>query len=210
MKLTSQEEYGLRCILNLARRETSEGGAPEPGEEASPGEGAPERAPLTLGQIAEQEGLSTEYAGKLLGILGRAGLVESVRGRNGGYRLARPADRIRVSETLGALGGGVLYKQTDTCDRFSGDQSFCVHSNTCSIRSLWSGLQLLLDHVLSRTTLHDLVTTSERTMADWMRSRVEALTQLEVPEESPGAGPGSGTITVVGPRLQSGRPPESC
>jgi len=189
MKLTSQEEYGLRCILSLARQEVQR---PEVDLERS-------GASLTLSQIAEREGLSIEYAGKLMGILGRASLVESVRGRHGGYRLSRPADEVCVSEVVAAL-GGKLYQPSHTCDRFSGDHTFCVHSSACSIRSLWSGLQLLLDWVLSRTTLYDLVSTDERDMAEWMHAQFELLSQTEPVERVPVA-PGRGTVTWVGPSL---------
>ena len=69
MKISAQEEYGLRCLLQLARLEDGES--------------------LTLGQIAEREGISGANAGKLLWLLSKAGLVQSVRGNRGGYRLAR-------------------------------------------------------------------------------------------------------------------------
>jgi Rrf2 family protein len=202
MKLTSQEEYGLRCILSLARGQAQEAALVRMGAAG----GTTGSAPLTIGQIAELEGLSTEYAGKLMGILTRAGLVESVRGRNGGYRLARPARSVCVSEVLAAL-GDKLYRPTETCDRFSGDSTFCVHSNTCSIRSLWSGLQLLLDWVLSRTTLHDLVATNESNMAEWMRSQFEALTQLAAKTPAP-AGDGI-NVTLVAPGAGAVEPAES-
>jgi Rrf2 family protein len=185
LKLTSQEEYGLRCILSLARLEV---GAAKEGQTTS-----------TLAQIAESEGLSTEYAGKLMGILARAGLLESVRGRNGGYRLARPAAEICVSEALAAL-GEKLYRPSETCDRFSGEGSFCVHSNTCSIRSLWSGLQLLIDSVLSRTTLQDLVATHERNMGEWMRAQFETLAEIA---RKDGGQETTGRVTLVTPGPES-------
>jgi Rrf2 family protein len=147
MKLTSQEEYGLRLILSLARA-------------ALPAAGA--GGSLTVQDIARREGLSVPYAGKLIRFLGRAGLVESVRGRKGGYRLARPAESISVAEALAALGGKIY--EAGTCERYTGDRRFCVHTNDCSIRSLWSGIQLLIDGVLSRTTLRDLIQT-EKTMS---------------------------------------------
>lgn len=186
MKLTSLEEYGLRCILSLARQEVAAAEA----DSANP-------TTATIAQIAEREGLSTEYAGKLMGILARAGLVESVRGRNGGYRLARPAGEICVSEALAVL-GDKLYRPSETCDRFSGEASFCVHSNTCSIRSMWSGLQLLIDMVLSRTTLQDLVSTHERNMNEWMQAQFEALAKI-VSKEKPLAGSGAGHVTLITP-----------
>lgn len=189
MKLTSQEEYGLRCILSLARQEA-----------IAALEGTPGRASATIGQIAEREGLSTEYVGKLMGVLSRAGLVESVRGRNGGYRLARDPGAVCVSEALAAL-GGKLYRPAETCDRFSGDHSFCVHSTTCSIRSLWSGLQLMIDSVLSRTTLQDLVATNENNMGAWMRSQFEALARLVGQDAAfPSLGPGHVTLVTPGNR----------
>ncbi|HZL86631.1 MAG TPA: Rrf2 family transcriptional regulator [Candidatus Krumholzibacteria bacterium] len=181
MKLSAQEEYGLRCILSLARLEA------EPGVEG--------RVPATIGQVAEHEGLSTEYAAKLMGILTRAGLVESVRGRNGGYRLARTPDAICVAEVLAVL-GGKLYRPAETCDRFSGDHRFCVHSNTCSVRSLWSGLQRMIDFVLSRTTLQDLVATNESNMAEWMRAQFETLAELVTHEPSMSD---AGRVTLITP-----------
>jgi len=175
MKLTSQEEYGLRCILGLARLEA---------------QAAPDAGPsVTIAQISDSEGLSTEYVGKLMGILARSGLVESVRGRNGGYRLARPAAEISLSAALAAL-GDPLYV-SETCGRFPGDQNLCVHTGACSIRSLWGGLQQLLDHILKRTTLADLVHATEPNVAAWMRGHIDAVDglaplgpQVPVPPES--------------------------
>lgn len=164
MKLTSQEEYGLRCLLSLARLQS----------QVTPDAGA---ASVTIAQIAETEGLSAEYVGKLMGILTRAGLVESERGRNGGYRLARPAEGINLAEALAAL-GGPLYV-SETCDRFTGDHSFCVHTSGCSIRSLWGGLQFLIDNILSRTLLADLLRLQEPNIAAWMQSHVEAVSTIK-------------------------------
>src|SRR6266478_514031 len=84
MKITSQEEYGLRCLLRLAG---AEGGRS-----------------LTIPEIAADEGLSVPYVAKLLAVLRQAGLIESVRGRSGGYRLAgTPAD-VSLGSVMTALG----------------------------------------------------------------------------------------------------------
>src|SRR5215831_19245090 len=98
MKVSAQEEYGLRCMLQLARRQKD--GSAEP---------------LTLGEVARDEGLTVAYAAKLVRRLRRAGLVRSVLGRAGGYSLSRPAETISVLEVLGAL-GGKLYT-SDYCRR---------------------------------------------------------------------------------------------
>lgn len=163
MKLTSQEEYGLRCILTLAREEISRFG-----REAQ----LPETKSLTIHEIAEKEGLSAQYAGKLIRILGKAGLVESVRGCKGGFWLTRPGDKISVAEALAALGGKIY--EAGTCERYKGDRRSCVHTSNCSIRSLWAGLQVMIDCVLSRTTLRDLLST-EKTMGELIRTQVQAM-----------------------------------
>src|SRR5260370_8079238 len=80
MKITAQEEYGLRCLLRLAQ--------------------AAEGQSLTLPDIASGEGLSVPYAAKLLTVLRQAGLIASVRGRAGGYRLARPPEHIPLRPLL--------------------------------------------------------------------------------------------------------------
>ena len=79
MKISAQEEYGLRCLLQLANLPAGES--------------------LTLPQIAELEGISTANAGKLMWLLNKAGFVQSTRGTKGGYFLARPAADIFVSCT---------------------------------------------------------------------------------------------------------------
>ena len=84
MKISAQEEYGLRCLLQLARADAQ-------GES------------LTLAQMREREGISVANAGKLMWILNKAGLVQSQRGIKGGYRLARPASEIRLNEVISVL-----------------------------------------------------------------------------------------------------------
>ncbi len=106
MRLTTQEEYGLRCLLQVAR-----------GQEES----------LTTPQIAEREGLTQAHVHKLMRVLRRAGLVKSVRGRKGGYQLARPAEQINVGVVLASLGGN-LYS-TDFCGQHAGNERICVRNN---------------------------------------------------------------------------------
>src|SRR5438309_7165631 len=83
MKITAQEEYGLRCLLRLARS----------------GEGHS----LTIPEVAAAEGLSVPYVAKLLSVLRQGGLIESVRGRAGGYRLAESPTDIHLGAVLMVL-----------------------------------------------------------------------------------------------------------
>src|SRR5258708_29468074 len=84
MKLTSHEEYGLRCLIRL-------------GEEGLGGR-------LTIPEISNAEGVSEAYVGKLLRMLRLGGLVTAARG-TGGYSLARPASQIVLGHVMAVLGG---------------------------------------------------------------------------------------------------------
>src|SRR5690242_9290381 len=134
MKLSAQEEYGLRCLLRVAGAD---------GET------------LTIPEIGEAEALSIAYVAKLMRILRQGKFVESVRGQTGGYTLTRSPDKIAVGEVLAALGGRLF--EPGFCDQFSGLSKTCTHSVDCSIRSLWHAMQSAVDVVLSGITLQDLL-----------------------------------------------------
>ncbi len=135
MKISSQEEYGIRCLLQIGRR----------GPQAS----------LTIPEIAKAEGISSHYVAKLMRVLRKGGLVRSVRGQAGGYVLARPLERITVTEALAVLGGR-LY-EPEFCDQHGGSEATCAHTIDCSIRGVWRKVQQAVDQVLGTTTLADLL-----------------------------------------------------
>jgi Rrf2 family protein len=88
--------------------------------------------------------------------LRRGGFVKSARGKIGGYTLARPASQIVVGDVIDELGG--RFFENDFCDRHAGQMETCAHSNVdCSVRSLWKALQVVVDEVLRKTTLQDLM-----------------------------------------------------
>lgn len=139
MKFSAQEEYGLRCLLQLAR--LGAGGS------------------MTIPEIAKVEGLSQTHVAKLLMILRKDGFIASTRGQSGGYTLARAANEINVGEVLESL-GGKLYDE-EFCGRHSGQLSICKHAVDCSVRSLWQVIQGAVDHVLNDLTLADMMTSGE-------------------------------------------------
>ena len=149
MYFSSQEEYGLRCLLRLA----SEGSGRS----------------MTIPKISEREGMSVPYVAKIMRVLRAAGLVTSERGQAGGYRLAYPAEKIAVGQALAVLGGRLF--EVEFCDRHAGNKDTCTHSVDCSIRSLWRGVQTVVDQVLARTTLSDLLR-SEKEMDSYVSSLV--------------------------------------
>jgi Rrf2 family protein len=137
MKLSAQEEYGLRCLLRVASAREGES--------------------LTIPEIGRAEALSIAYVAKLMRILRQRKFVKSVRGQTGGYTLARSPENIPVGEVVAALGGRLF--EPGFCDQFSGLKQMCTHSVDCSIRSLWRAVQSAVDSVLAGITLRDLLQT---------------------------------------------------
>ena len=135
MKLSAQEEYGLRCLLHIAGR----------GDESAP----------TNPEISRAEGLSQPYVAKLLRILRKGGFIKSVRGQAGGYTLSRPAEDISVGEVLALLGGRIF--EAEFCNRYPGTNSICNHTVDCGVRSLWRAIQKAVDEIALHITLKDLL-----------------------------------------------------
>lgn len=135
MKITSQEEYGLRLLLRIAKCREQEG--------------------MTIQALGFSEGLSTPYVAKLTRMLRLAGYINSTPGNKGGYVLSRPAVQININPVLKVLGGSLFEKSF--CDDYSGILQFCTNSVDCSIRSLWQMVQITIDQLLDKITLADLI-----------------------------------------------------
>ena len=139
MKVSAREEYGLRCLLQLAQL----------------GEGEF----LTLGQIAGREGMSQANAGKVMWLLNKAGLVSSIRGTKGGYKLARPASEIRLSEVIKVLDEDTVEGH---CKSYAGLLDSCVHTSDCGIRSVIVNVHEVVERALSAVTLSQLIGTERK------------------------------------------------
>jgi Rrf2 family protein len=135
MKLSSQEKYGLRCLLQMARQGDSHS--------------------LTIAELSRLEGISSPNVAKIMRALRSKGFVKSTRGQAGGYLLARPSDQINVGEVLAALGGRLF--DSSFCDRHAGVVSLCTHLPDCSIRPVLRQIQTVMDAVLGELTLKSLV-----------------------------------------------------
>jgi Rrf2 family protein len=135
MKITSMEEYGLRCMVQLAMANTD--------------------GPVSVADIAENEGLSTEYAGKILNWLRQADLVHSIRGRNGGFVLARPANEINLASIMRVFSPDLF--DDEYCDRHTGAADTCVHTSSCAIRPVLHTLSNVINRTLESMTLMDLL-----------------------------------------------------
>lgn len=139
MKISAQEEYGLRILLRIAKNANGDG--------------------LTINEISELENMSTANTAKILRILRMESFVESTRGNTGGYALAKPATEIKLGAVLQSLGGNIYDEQF--CDNFKGVGKLCNNSIDCTIRSLWQLIQLSVDKVVAPMTLAELISPEE-------------------------------------------------
>jgi Rrf2 family protein len=139
MKFSSQEEYGLRCLLRIGKSKSPNG--------------------LTIPEISDLEGLSTANVAKLLRTLRLGGFIEATRGQSGGYKLAKPAEEIIIGEVLAVLGGKLF--EEDFCNNHTGIEKICTNTIDCSVRSLWRTIQSLVDSVILKISLKDLLGNEE-------------------------------------------------
>ena len=154
MKFSTQEEYGLRCLIQIAK-EGSDGS-------------------LTIQEIGKREGLTTPHVAKLLMILRKSGFIKSMRGQSGGYTIAREPAEVVVGDVLAALGGR-LYDDS-FCDRHVGSRNVCSHSVGCAVRDLWEDVQKAIDSVVNQITLADLIRESNVEFFDSPPPREKVMT----------------------------------
>jgi len=135
MKISALEEYGLRCLIQVARSEN--------------------KGPLSIPEIARREGITVDYTTKLLTTLRRGGFLKSVRGTQGGYLLARSPEQITLAQVIRHLGGPIF--ETSTCSHFPGSETQCVHLTDCGMRSVWVGVTKHLFDVFDKLTLAEIM-----------------------------------------------------
>lgn len=160
MKFTSQEEYGIRCLLQVARS----------------------TEPVSICDIAHREHLTDAHVAKLLRLLRCHGLVNSIRGQSGGYVLAKDADEITIADVLACLGGRLL--TDDFCNRHAGRADDCAHTSGCSLRALWAGIDEVVQTFLTHFTVADLIC-GESDVQAWVEDHIERLPHLVQLGEEP-------------------------
>jgi Rrf2 family transcriptional regulator, cysteine metabolism repressor len=139
MMFSTKAEYGVRVMTHLARQDGTQ--------------------PVSLGAIAEAEGMPLAYLEHIVQRLRRAGLVESRRGAHGGYTLARPAREITMAEVVAALEGEIAPIE---CISAGGDGALiCARElasdDPCPTKLLWTRVQGSIVRTLEEMTLADLI-----------------------------------------------------
>jgi Rrf2 family protein len=142
--VSAKTQYGIRALVHLARLEAT-GSAPALLLGVGPDSVA------TGASIAKSENISPKYLEGILAQLTTSGLLVSERGKKGGYRLARPASSIRMSEIVEALEGEV--RPVGCVDDFEA----CTQGPDCLPRLFWCGLKDAIDGYLESKTLRDVL-----------------------------------------------------
>lgn len=140
MRISTKGRYALRLMIDLACQ--------------------PGSAPVSLKDVAARQDISLKYLEQIVGLLGRAGFVHSVRGPQGGYRLARAPEKYTVGEILRLTEGNLapvacLEDPENRCER-------CSH---CGTVDFWTGLYTVINQYIDRFTLADLVA------AEWLKTQ---------------------------------------
>lgn len=136
MIVSTKGRYALRVMLCLARQEGAEF--------------------VPLKEIAEQEGISQKYLETIMTVLSKAGFVDAVHGKGGGYRLNREPSDYTVGSILKLTEGGL----TATSCTTQGPTA-CSRSSCCETRPLWDKLDRMIDQFFEGITLEDLLNEAE-------------------------------------------------
>lgn len=126
-------EYALRAMIYLERHR--------------------DEWPISSPHIAVEAGIPPKYLSAILADLVRAGLLEGIRGKNGGFRITRPAKRIRLAEVIRSF--EPVSVQRRPCPFRN---AICNDADPCGAHDRWKGVKDALDRFLGETTLEDVAT----------------------------------------------------
>ncbi len=135
LKLSTKGRYGLRALIDLAVNSTEEA--------------------VSIQSIAGRQNISDSYLEQLMRLLKKAGLVMSVRGASGGYKLAKPSNEISVGDILRALEGSL---DAVTCPSSNDEQSGgCVGSDCCVTKFVWQRINESITDAVDNIMLDELM-----------------------------------------------------
>ncbi|SHO53637.1 RrF2 family transcriptional regulator [Anaerocolumna xylanovorans] len=139
MKLSTKGRYGLRAVVDLALNSEDEA--------------------VALSSIAERQGISISYLEQLIAKLKKAGIVNSIRGAQGGYVLARKPEEISVGDILRALEGDL---NPVDCAEIEGSSNTCVGANSCVTKYVWMRISDSINNTVDTMLLSELLEEGRR------------------------------------------------
>jgi len=132
LRISKLTDYGTVVLAHLARNEDEV---------------------VSAAEVAVATGLGGPTVSKLLKALGKADLVESTRGANGGYRLSRPPSEISAANVIDALEGPVSITEC------SSSEGHCEHEGVCNVGGAWQRVNVAIRRALDEVSLTDLLLT---------------------------------------------------
>ena len=141
VKLSTKGRYGLRAFIDLAVWGENE--------------------PISLTSIAERQDISVSYLEQLMAKLKKAGLVNSIRGVNGGYVIAKPAEEISVGDVLRALEGDLAPVE---CAGIGSDKAttHCNGSAHCVSKIVWKRINDSINNTVDSIYIGEVVKESKK------------------------------------------------
>ncbi|MDF2538185.1 MAG: transcriptional regulator, BadM/Rrf2 family [Herbinix sp.] len=132
MKISTKGRYALRLMLDLALNNTGEY--------------------ISIKSIASRQEISEKYLEQIISLLSRADYVKSIRGAQGGYRLAKEPAEYTVGMILRLTEGSLF-----PVDCLEAEEGGCCRTNVCVTKEVWKELYEAISSVVDRITLQDLV-----------------------------------------------------
>ncbi len=145
MRITTKGRYGVRAVINLAMSRHSR--------------------PISIGSIAHDENVSSEFLEQIFFRLKKAGLIRSVRGPGGGFVLNRKPSEISIHDILDAVGemNGITPCTMKPC--MARKKSLCERRDTCPAGPVWFGLRDAMETYLSTVTIDGIVQKSGKRLS---------------------------------------------
>ncbi len=132
MRISTKGRYAVRMMLDIAEHDAG--------------------APVRIRDISARQEISVKYLEQIVSVLVRAGYLQSIRGPQGGYRLARAPKTYRIGDILRVTEGDLACVEC-----LSGDRNTCRRAETCVTLRIWKELDEAVSSVVDRYTLEDLL-----------------------------------------------------
>lgn len=136
MMVSSKGRYALKVMLDLAEQDRTQ------------------YTPLK--EISRRQGLSQKYLESIMTVLSKAGMVDALHGKGGGYRLNRPLEQYSVGSILNLTESSMA---PVSC--LEGDHNPCQQAHACRTLPMWTELNRIVDNYLGSVSLADLISSAE-------------------------------------------------